>query len=228
MFRWSILSVCLILGGITGLVGGPLLLGHKPVALLGCMTAPKDAFSYRDIVKKVLPAVVSIETQPMPVAKTSRPVPKEQSSRASPQLPENSEILRAIRDTAPGSSDQFRSFRALRRPPFEFPEAMPHHGRARGFVVDPKGVILTNNHVVQGAKEVVVRLEDGRHFVTKEIKTDPKTDLAIVRSMPSRPCPTWGWATRRHADRRPGPGPRGSLGLSGSVTAGIISAKGAA
>ena len=66
---------------------------------------------------------------------------------------------------------------------------VPHRGIPRGemnnvgsgVIIDPSGIILTNNHVVQGGGEIVVRLHDGREFKGIEVKTDPKTDLAIVR-----------------------------------------------
>ena len=153
MLRWSILSVCLILGGIAGLVGGPLLLGHTPVLghATAAMTTPKDVSSYRDIVKKVLPAVVSIETQPMPVAKASRPAPKEQPLRGESQMPEQfRKFFEQFGKQPFESPDQFHKFfEPFEGQPFEFPEESPHHGMGSGFVVDPKGVILTNNHVVQ-------------------------------------------------------------------------------
>ncbi|HPF15871.1 MAG TPA: trypsin-like peptidase domain-containing protein [Planctomycetota bacterium] len=47
--------------------------------------------------------------------------------------------------------------------------------------MDPAGVILTNNHVVSGEGEVTVRLFDGREYRATSVKTDPKTDLAIVK-----------------------------------------------
>jgi len=50
-----------------------------------------------------------------------------------------------------------------------------------GVVIDSSGVILTNNHVVEGAGEVVVRFGDGREVKATEVKTDPKSDLAIVK-----------------------------------------------
>ena len=50
-----------------------------------------------------------------------------------------------------------------------------------GIIIDPSGIILTNNHVVDGDGKITVRLADGREFQGKEVKTDPKTDLAIVR-----------------------------------------------
>src|SRR6202035_2339703 len=65
--------------------------------------------------------------------------------------------------------------------PFEMPEQSPGHAFGSGFLVDPHGIILTNNHVVDGADEVEVQLADGRKFVSHDIHTDPRSDLAIVR-----------------------------------------------
>ena len=61
---------------------------------------------------------------------------------------------------------------------------MPRHGMSgagSGVIVDPSGIILTNNHVVAGGGQVTVRLHDGREFPAVDIKTDPKSDLAILR-----------------------------------------------
>ena len=69
---------------------------------------------------------------------------------------------------------------ALARRPDERPREVPQ-GFGSGFVVDPKGYVLTNNHVVEGAEQVEVTLTDGRKFTSKDIKTDPKTDLALVK-----------------------------------------------
>ncbi len=53
-----------------------------------------------------------------------------------------------------------------------------------GVIIDAAGVILTNNHVVQDAEEVIVRLEDGQELKATDVKTDPLSDLAIVRFKP--------------------------------------------
>lgn len=81
--------------------------------------------------------------------------------------------------------------------PFEgmFPEGMPEgfeapmpngqmpgrSGIGSGVIVSADGIVITNNHVVEGADEVVVRLADGREFKAADIKTDPDSDLAVVR-----------------------------------------------
>jgi serine protease Do len=54
-------------------------------------------------------------------------------------------------------------------------------GVGSGVIVDAGGIVLTNNHVVEGADEVTVELPDGREFKATEIKTDPESDLAVVR-----------------------------------------------
>lgn len=61
------------------------------------------------------------------------------------------------------------------------PRQMPRReGMGSGVIIDRSGIVLTNNHVVDGADEVVVRLADGREFKGTDIKTDPQSDLAVV------------------------------------------------
>src|SRR5262249_39571414 len=96
-----------------------------------------------------------------------------------------------------------------------------------GFVVAPTGVILTNEHVLRGADEVVVQLQDGRKFSSRDIKRDSKTDLAIVRIevMETLPFLELGDSDAMEiGDRVLAVG--APLGLTGTVTSGIISAKG--
>ncbi|MGE0610368.1 MAG: Do family serine endopeptidase [Pirellulales bacterium] len=57
----------------------------------------------------------------------------------------------------------------------------PQSGVGSGVIIDRTGIVLTNNHVVEGADEVIVRLSDGREYKGTDVKTDPQTDLAIVR-----------------------------------------------
>jgi serine protease Do len=90
-------------------------------------------------------------------------------------------------------------------------------------------VIVTNNHVVDGADEVEVTLTDGRKFTSTDIKTDAATDLAIVRVKTSSKLPAlkFGDSSQMEiGDRVLAVG--APFGLTGSVTNGIISAKGRA
>jgi serine protease Do len=54
-------------------------------------------------------------------------------------------------------------------------------GMGTGVIIDKSGIILTNNHVVEGADTVTVHFSDGREFKATEVKTDPQSDLAVVR-----------------------------------------------
>jgi serine protease DegQ len=59
--------------------------------------------------------------------------------------------------------------------------AMPQAGLGSGVIISPEGFILTNNHVVEGADEIEVQLNDSRKTRAKVIGTDPETDLAILK-----------------------------------------------
>jgi serine protease Do len=99
-------------------------------------------------------------------------------------------------------------------------------GFGSGFLIDPTGIILTNNHVVDGADRLEVTLMDGRKFISRDIKTDAKTDLAIVRIAPKKDLPYLELGdsdAMEIGDRVLAVG--APYGLTGSVTAGIISAK---
>ena len=91
--------------------------------------------------------------------------------------------------------------------PFEgmFPEGLPEgfefnmpeggktpggSGVGSGVIVDASGVVITNNHVVEGADEVTVELSDGREFKAATIETDPESDLAVVKLADAKDLPT--------------------------------------
>jgi serine protease Do len=57
----------------------------------------------------------------------------------------------------------------------------PRDGMGTGVIIDKSGIILTNNHVVEGADTVTVHFSDGREFKAVDVKTDPHSDLAVVR-----------------------------------------------
>ncbi len=59
--------------------------------------------------------------------------------------------------------------------------AVPIEGKGSGVIIDPKGYVVTNNHVIEDATRVQVHLKDGRSFVGEVVGTDPSTDIAIVR-----------------------------------------------
>jgi len=190
----------------------------------------------------------SAQTSPSP-ARPSRPAaPKPESS--SPVRPEAHAVLRALEDAfsavadrvtpavvnvstvGPRAStnsddDRFRDFfgdelydRYFRRRPRE-------DGRATGsgVIVDRNGYILTNNHVIENAREITVRLSDSRKFSATLVGRDPKTDLAVLKVDAPTPLPA---AELADSDRlRVGQWAiaiGNPFGLDRTVTVGIISA----
>ena len=102
-------------------------------------------------------------------------------------------------------------------------------GQGTGFVVSTDGVILTNNHVVEGADEVTVRFDDEREVAAEVVGTDPKTDLAVLRIESDADlvaAPLGDSDALRVGEWVIAAG--NPFGLSSSFTAGIISAKGRA
>ncbi len=111
--------------------------------------------SYAAIVKKVAPGVVKITT--------------------------TTTIHNTALQQFPGMNDPFwrHFFGNQFGPNFSGPEI--EHGIGSGVIVAKDGYILTNNHVVDGAKDVKVTLQDGREFTAKVVGRDPKSDIAVVK-----------------------------------------------
>jgi serine protease Do len=94
-----------------------------------------------------------------------------------------------------------------------------------GFIIDPSGLIVTNNHVIADAQQITVTLSDDTTLEAKVIGRDPVTDLAVLKVDPKTPLPaaTWGDSNKvRVGDWVLAIG--NPFGLGGTVTAGIISA----
>ena len=108
-------------------------------------------------------------------------------------------------------------------------EGLPDSGTTigSGFIVDPAGFIVTSNHVIAKTDRVQVTLGDGRRFVARVTGRDEETDIAVIKIDAREPLPaiTWGDSDKAHvgdwvlAIGNP-------YGLGGTVTAGIISARG--
>jgi serine protease Do len=110
--------------------------------------------------------------------------------------------------------------------PMEPPRGFRGGGQGSGVIVSPEGYILTNNHVIDGAREVTVTLPDKREFKGTIVGTDPKSDLAVVK-IDGKDLPTipWGDASKLQVGEyvlavgNP-------FGLNSTVTLGIVSALG--
>jgi serine protease Do len=116
--------------------------------------------------------------------------------------------------------------------PKEFFGNKPHgkmktHALGSGFVISKEGLIITNNHVVEKATEIKIKLHNGKEFDAKLVGRDPKTDLALIQVAPDKDFPTpavlgdsdalrvgdWVMAVGN------------PFGLGHTITTGIISAK---
>jgi serine protease Do len=106
-------------------------------------------------------------------------------------------------------------------------QRVPRRGLGSGFIIDPDGWIVTNNHVVDGAEKVLVTLEDGTELPATVKSRDPKTDVALIKVEAQRKLPYVQWGDSdgaRVGDWVIAVG--NPFGLGGSVSAGIVSARG--
>jgi serine protease Do len=111
--------------------------------------------------------------------------------------------------------------------PFGGPQERIQQGEGSGLIIDPKGLILTNNHVVENAIDIRVRLNDGREFEAKVLGRDPLTDLALIKlqgDVRDLPVARLGNSDQvRVGDPVVAIG--NPFGLTSSVSAGILSAR---
>ncbi|MBS0635168.1 MAG: DegQ family serine endoprotease [Verrucomicrobia bacterium] len=159
---------------------------------------------FAQIAKKALPAVVSVRTQY-----------SQKSSQGQDEMGQQP-------FGGPFPDDFFERFFG-----FPMPEQRgPRKGQGSGFVVSADGYILTNNHVVRDADQITISFTDGREFVGKVIGTDPNTDIALLKieatNLPflvldnSDDLEIGEWVMAVGSPLR----------LQGSVTVGVVSAKG--
>jgi serine protease Do len=95
-----------------------------------------------------------------------------------------------------------------------------------GFVIDPAGFIVTNNHVIEGASEIVVNFANGSKLVAKLVGTDAKTDIALLKVEPKKPLKAVAWGDSRKMRIGDWVMAIGNpFGLGGSVSVGIVSAR---
>src|SRR5437667_359217 len=131
------------------------------------------------------------------------------------------------KQSAEEAPERFREFfgeefyeRFFRRRPREEARAS-----GSGVLVDPRGYVLTNNHVIENAQDITVRLSDGRKFTAKLVGRDPKTDLAVLKVEAPAPLPAAELGDSDHLRVGQWAIAIGNpFGLDRTVTVGIISA----
>ncbi len=157
---------------------------------------------FGDLVARVRPAVVTITS-----------TERVQAEQASSPFPQGSE-----------QDQTFRHFFGGGQPPDEGRLAK---ALGSGFIVDAEGHVVTNNHVVDGATKVVVTLDDGRELDARVVGRDARTDIAVLQVDAGAKLPYLALGDSDKA--RPGDwvvAMGNPFGLGGSVTAGIVSARG--
>lgn len=106
------------------------------------------------------------------------------------------------------------------------PREVPTHAQGSGFIISPDGLILTNAHVVQDARDVTVKLTDRREFTAKVLGADPKTDVAVLK-IDAKNLPALPLGNTRDLQVGEWVLAIGSpFGFENSVSAGVVSAKG--
>ncbi|MBA4030038.1 MAG: hypothetical protein C0478_03965 [Planctomyces sp.] len=180
----------------------------QAVAVPRVLTPGEFSMAFREVATQSLPAIVSIRTLSKGGAM------------------ETGGLLNGDDSAIP---DFFRNdprFKEMLKAPRQ-QKAPPQRGMGSGFVIDSSGIIMTNNHVVDGADEVIVTLQNGKEYVAKDIKTDPRTDVAILRIEGAKDLaalPLGDSDTAQPGDWVMAIG--SPFGLDTSVTAGIVSGKG--
>ena len=168
---------------------------------------------FGDLVRRVRPAVVTITS-----------TERVQAEQASSPFPQGSD-----------QDQTFRHFFGGNRPGNEGPSGNERSGNegqlakalGSGFIIDAAGHVVTNNHVVDGATKVVVTLDDGRELNARVVGRDARTDIAVLQVDAGAKLPFLALGDSDKA--QPGDwviAMGNPFGLGGSVTAGIVSARG--
>jgi serine protease Do len=201
--------VCRVAAGMVAAV-----LFLAPAIVPGPAAARPAPDSFADLAARLLPSVVNISTTQ--TIKSDRGG-REHSGPEIPQFP-------------PGSpfEEFFRDFFEHGLPKNGRPEAQPRKGTSlgSGFIIDPSGYIVTNNHVIADADEITVILHDDTNLKADVVGRDTKTDIALLKVKTDKPltAATWGDSdVARVGDWVLAIG--NPFGLGGSVTAGILSAR---
>jgi serine protease Do len=189
-----------------------LVLAAAAIALpaLATPTLARGPESIADVAEKVIDAVVNISTTQSAEARSSQ-VP-------TPQLPPGSQFEEFF--------EEF--FKNRRSPDSQAPNRSPRRvsSLGSGFVIDPSGIVVTNNHVIAEADEVTVIFNNGARLKAEVIGRDQKSDLAVLRVKSDTPLKAVKWADSDRVRLGEWVIAIGNpFSLGGTVTAGIVSAR---
>jgi len=174
------------------------------VAWAGMAQAKTAPESFADLAEKLLPSVVNISTTQ---------TVKGREGQGMPQLPPGSPFEDFFKEFFDRNQPQQRSRRAT--------------SLGSGFIVSADGYIVTNNHVIAEADEITVVLHDDTRLPAELVGRDPKTDLAVLKVKSDKKLPAVKFGNSKVARVGDWVVAIGNpFGLGGTVTAGIISARG--
>ena len=203
--------------GIAMIAGGPATLrafDFAPVSAAHAAEAATSPAGFADLVAKVKPAVISVRVKIEQTADTNG-MGMSEGNNTNPFPP------------GPPMQKFFQQFGMPGMPNGMVPQGKQIiTGEGSGFFISPDGYAVTNNHVVDHAKTVQIKTDDGVTYKAKVIGTDPKTDLALIKVDSDKTFPYVKFAEHepRVGDWVVAVG--NPFGLGGTVTAGIVSARG--
>ena len=172
--------------------------------------ATQSIRSFADIVAADKPAVVTITTK----------IAQANGSPDAPQFGPGSPYDEFFRQFFGNNGPMPQPMRS--RPGGQVVEAL-----GSGFTIGSEGTIVTNNHVIDGAGEIKVTLDDGQDFAAKLVGRDAKTDLAVLKIEAGKPLPTIAWGDSHKLRAGDGILAIGNpFGIGTTVTSGIVSARG--
>jgi len=209
MFAAALLATTVLAGGggLAWAESGDAPAQAPATAPLGLAPVVNQA-GFADLAAKVGPAVVNIATTEGSDQTSEQGMRNFQGQM--PNFPPNSPMGQMFRHFLEGQGQA---------------HMQPAHALGSGFLIDPSGYIVTNNHVVDHAHDVKVTLTDGQSFPAKIVGRDTKTDLALLKIDANKPLPYVAFGDsgkERVGDWVIAVG--NPFGLGGTVTAGIVSA----
>ena len=207
---------------VAGAIGlGAVTTGTAPVLAEAVKVTAPQAPGFADVVERVSPAVVSVRVKAKIEPASDDGANLFSNPPGFEDLPDNHPLKRFFRDYR-GDNDQRRFGRRDRRGDEPRPTA-----QGSGFFVSEDGYVVTNNHVVEGGTIFTVVTDSGSELDAKLVGTDPRTDLAVLKVESDQKFTYVDFADDakvRVGDWVVAVG--NPFGLGGTVTAGIVSARG--
>jgi serine protease Do len=168
------------------------------IFLTTAVSAKKTPNSFADLAEKLMPSVVNISTT-QTIKGTANPFPFE--------FPQGSPFEELFKD-------------------FNSPAERQISSLGSGFIIDKKGIVITNNHVIQNAEEIIVKVNGKKEFKAKVLGSDPLSDVAVIEIISDdtfTPVKFGDSDKARIGDWVIAIG--NPFGFGGTVTSGIISAR---